>query len=83
MAGGRNRSLDKHRGTVVVASLTFALDYSSGPVAAAGIAVATGVVIGGAYYLGRRVFSESSAELLGENHSQVADVRNYCADDHQ
>lgn len=45
-------------GAVVVAVLTFALNYSAGPGAAAGVAVGTGAVIGGAYYLGLRVFSE-------------------------
>lgn len=53
-------------GAVVVAIVTFVLNYSSGPVgiypsgpvAAAGIALGTGVVMGGAYYLGLRTFSE-------------------------
>lgn len=45
-------------GSVLVASVTFALNYSSGPVAAAGTAAISGVVIGGAYYLGLRAFSE-------------------------
>ncbi|MFC7164894.1 hypothetical protein [Halospeciosus flavus] len=45
-------------GAVLVAIVTFALNYSSGPVPAAGIALGTGVVMGGAYYLGLRTFSE-------------------------
>ncbi|MCG1003374.1 MULTISPECIES: hypothetical protein [Halobacterium] len=45
-------------GAVVVAIVTFALNYSSGPIAAAGTAAISAVVIGGAYYLGLRVFSE-------------------------
>jgi hypothetical protein len=38
-------------GAVVVSIVTFVLNYSSGPVAAAGTAAISGVVIGGAYYL--------------------------------
>jgi hypothetical protein len=45
-------------GAVVVAIVTFALNYASGPVPAAGIALGTGVIMGGAYYLGLRTFSE-------------------------
>lgn len=42
-------------GATVVAIVTFALNYSSGPVAAAGTAAISGAVIGFAYYLGLRV----------------------------
>ena len=42
-------------GVVVVAIVTFALNYSSGLVVAAVTAVISGVVIGGAYYLGLRM----------------------------
>jgi hypothetical protein len=45
-------------GAAIVAIVTFALNFSSGPVPAAGIAVGTGVVMGGAYYLGLRTFSD-------------------------
>lgn len=45
-------------GAVVVAIVTFALNYSSGAVAAAGTAAISGIVIGTAYYVGLRVFSE-------------------------
>lgn len=41
----------------VVALVTFVLNYSSGPVAALGAALVTGVVVGGAYYLGLRAAS--------------------------
>lgn len=44
-------------GAVLVAILTFALNYSSGPVVAAGTAIISGTVMGGAYYLGLRVFT--------------------------
>jgi len=43
-------------GAAVVAIVTFALNYSSGPVVAAGTAVVSGVPIGGAYSLGLRTF---------------------------
>jgi len=45
-------------GAVIVAVITFLLNYSSGPVAATGIAAISGIVIGGAYYLGLRVASD-------------------------
>jgi hypothetical protein len=44
-------------GAAIVAIVTFVLNFSSGPVPAAGTAVISGVVIGGAYYVGLRVAS--------------------------